>query len=103
MLAVFIVAPSYLLHRFALSAHHVRALAPFLCLTTAQTLHRLLVLKENQPLLDLPARFHPAIPGSSFVGVNSIGASSASHLLSADIMHYTELSTAELLSLLPSP
>jgi len=64
---------------------------------------RLFVAVNGQTVLNQPATFHPAAPGSSALGFNRIGASSAAPTLAADILRYEEISPEEILSLLGPP
>lgn len=65
--------------------------------------HRLLVRAGPRVVLDQPASFHPALPASRVLGLNAIGASTASPTLAADVIAYAPVSPEEMLSSRPAP
>ena len=70
--------------------------------TRADLAGRLFVAMNGQTVLNQPVSFHPAVPGSSVLGLNRIGASSAAPTLAADILRYEEILPEEILPL-PGP
>lgn len=64
---------------------------------------RLFVAVNGRTVLNQPAAFHPAVPGSTILGFNRIGASSAAPTLSADILRYEQILPEEILPLAGPP
>lgn len=61
----------------------------------------LFVASGDTILLNQPASFHDATADSRIVGLNRIGASSATEILSADVLDYAQVPADKILPLLP--